>query len=66
MDSPENFCDLCWQMWFTERYVDWFGIEETLKIRTKDLKELWKSKGVDKKIKKEILKELKELTEGGQ
>ena len=63
MNIPDNLCDLCWEMWFTEGYHEDMPEEELIKCREKDLRRFWKdhvSPSTDEE--EEILQEMRDLT----
>ena len=61
-DTPEEFCDLCWVMWWTEDYIE-DDSESLLAIRLEDLKQIWaECESLGDKLEKEMLEEIAELT----
>jgi hypothetical protein len=45
MDSPENLCDLHWELWFTEGYENYCSVEDMVRMRQFDLNDAWKRHG---------------------
>lgn len=61
---PKDFCDVCWEIWYTENYFkDDSNIDNLVTIRQEDLKQTWIERGSPgHELEKEMLKEIAELT----
>lgn len=60
---PGYYCDVCWEMWFTEKYQKDMSAEDLVGLRQTDLNMNWVEHGSPGAEMEEImLKEIAELT----
>jgi len=59
-DTPEDLCDLHWELWFTEEYQ--CTPEELVQIRIDDLEQTWEEYGRPSDAD-EIIEEVKKLVD---
>jgi hypothetical protein len=61
-DTPNHFCDVCWEMWVTEGYT-FVKREELIEIRKVGLRSVWSDfKSPGEEIEKLMLIEIEHLT----
>ena len=59
---PDNYCPVCWIMWFTEGYFESVNVDDLVKERLDDLQMILDIDNFDVKLKEKMKLEITELT----